>query len=43
MAVQTNHKENPFTYETEYKLLEQIIKLLAESGENKFLRYVKRS
>jgi hypothetical protein len=33
---QTNHKENPMAYESEYTLLEQVIQMLAANGENKY-------
>src|SRR5574344_365051 len=37
---QTNHKENPMAYESEYTLLEQVIQMLAANGDNKFSRVI---
>src|SRR5690554_5817141 len=37
---QTNHKENPMAYESEYTLLKQVIQMLAANGDNKFSRVI---
>jgi len=39
---QTNHKENPMAYETEYTLLEDVIQMLAANGDNKFSRVIEK-
>ncbi len=42
MTVPTNHKKSPIAYELEYKLLEQIFKLLAKNDENKFSQIIEK-
>jgi len=39
---QTNHKENPMAYETDYTLLEQVIQMLATNEDNKFSRVIEK-
>jgi len=39
---QTNQKESPMAYESEYTLLEQVIQMLATQGDNKFSRVIEK-